>query len=165
MKSMMIVVKSSEVLIHMSDILQQRMPAGPTATTFTDADFLSPPGTFFDSGCAKAPNADEAWILFERLTFKNNELLLNTSLGFCKKDLSMFRATRKQVCYAMRRLMAWELDYKVGFTNTHTSCHGAFRDVCILGQSKRHEICHPVLHWNRKSVQEKVFEKEAVRSD
>ncbi len=139
MKSMMIGAKSSEVLIHMSDIMEQRMRAGPTATTFTHADFPSPPGAFFDPGCAKAPNAHEAWILFERLTFKNNELLLNISLCGCKKDLSMFHATRKQVFYAMRRLMTWELDYKVGFTNTHSSCHSALscvRDVCILGRYK-----------------------------
>ena len=114
-KSMMISAKSSEVLIHMTAILEERMPARPSAAlAFTDADFPSPSGTFLASDHANVPNEREAWILFERLAFKNNELLLNITLGACQKDLSMFRATRKHVCYALRKLIAWELDYKVG---------------------------------------------------
>jgi hypothetical protein len=122
-KSMMIGAKSSEVLMHMTCILEERMPAGAAAATFTDADFPSPSGTFLASDHANVPNAREARILFERLAFKNNELLLNTTLCACKQELTMFYATRKHVFYALRRLIAWELDYKVGCSNARYYCY------------------------------------------
>jgi hypothetical protein len=121
-KSMIIGAKSSEILIHMSCILEERMPAGAAAPAFTDADFPAPSGTFLASDHANVPNAREARILFERLAFKNNELMLNITLRACEKEMSMFHATRKQVCYALRRLIAWELDYKVSCSNDTVPC-------------------------------------------
>jgi hypothetical protein len=113
--SMVIMAKSSEILIHMTEIMEERMPAGSAATTFTDADFPSLSGTFFASDCANIPNYRESHILLNRLSFENNELLLNINLCGYKQHPSLFEATRKQVCFALRRLMAWELDYKVSF--------------------------------------------------
>lgn len=159
---MMIGAKSSEILIYMSCILEERMPAGAAAPAFTDADFPAPSGTFLASDHANVPNAREAWILFERLAFKNNELMLNITLRACEKEMSMFHATRKQVCHALRRLIAWELDYKVSCSNESILCHVCHAVIhakfisfsCVAnnyapGQCKRHEIRHVAVQRQR----------------
>ncbi len=111
--AMFVTAKSSEILLHMFDIIEDRMPAQIKPATMTDADFPSPSGTFIAMDCAGIPDAREARILRERLAFKNNERCLNCSLLLYRSDPSKFRAIIKNGCFSLRRLMSWELDYQV----------------------------------------------------
>jgi hypothetical protein len=111
--AMIVTAKSSEILLHMFDIIEDRMPARIKPATMTDADFPSPSGTFIAMDCAGVPDAREARILRERLAFKNNERCLNCSLLLYRSDPSKFREIIKNGCYSLRRLMSWELDYQV----------------------------------------------------
>ncbi len=105
--------KSSEILLHMLDIIEDRMFAQIKPSTMTDADFPSPSGTFIAMDCAGIPDVREARILYERLAFKNNERCLNCSLLLYRCNPSKFREIIKNGCYSLRRLMSWELDYQV----------------------------------------------------
>ena len=111
--AMVVTSKSSEILIHMFDIIEDRMPAQIKPSTMTDADFPSPSGTFIAMDCADIPDAREARILYERLAFKNNERCLNCTMRQYKINPLMFQAIVKHGCYSLRRLMSWELDYQV----------------------------------------------------
>ncbi len=58
--ALVVSAKSSEILIHMVDIIEDRMPAEIKPATMTDADFPSPSGTFIAMDCAGIPDAREA---------------------------------------------------------------------------------------------------------
>jgi hypothetical protein len=111
-QAMVVSSKSSEILIHMFDIIEDRMPAQIKPSTMTDADFPSPSGTFIAMDCAGIPDAREARILLQRLTFNNHERCLNCSLLLYRSNPSKFREIIKNGCFSLRRLMSWELDYQ-----------------------------------------------------
>jgi len=111
--AMVVTSKSSEILLHMFDIIEDRMPAQIKPSTMTDADFPSPSGTFIAMDCAGIPDAREARILLQRLTFNNHERCLNCSLLLYRSNTSKFREESiKNGCFSLRRLMYWELDYQ-----------------------------------------------------
>ena len=111
--AMAVTSKSSEILLHMFDIIEDRMPAQIKPSTMTDADFPSPSGTFIAMDCAGIPDAREARILLQRLTFNNHERCLNCSLLLYRSNPSKFREESiKNGCFSLRRLMYWELDYQ-----------------------------------------------------
>ena len=114
-QAMVATSKSSEILSHMFDIIEDRMPAHIKPSTMTDADFPSPSGTFIAMDCAGIPDAREARILYERLAFKNNERCLNCSFLLYRSSPSRIREGNniKNGCVALRWLMSWELDYQV----------------------------------------------------
>lgn len=110
--ALVVTSKSSEILLHMFDIIEDRMPAQIKPSTMTDADFPSPSGTFIAMDCAGIPDAREARILRERLAFNNNERCLNCCLLIYRSNPSKFREVIKNGCFSVRRLMSWELDYQ-----------------------------------------------------
>lgn len=113
MQALFISAKSSEILIHMIDIIEERMPARRNSSTMTAADFPSPSGTFLAMDCSDVPDEREARILRERLAFKNNERVLEICLCGYRSDRLKFQPIIQHGCYALRRLMSWELDYQV----------------------------------------------------
>jgi hypothetical protein len=113
LSAMLVTSKSSEILFHMFEIIEDRMPAQIKPATMTDADFPSPSGTFIAMDCAGIPDTREANILYERLAFKNNERCLNCSIRMYNIDPLRFQPIIKNGCYSLRRLMSWELDYQV----------------------------------------------------
>jgi len=103
---MIVSAKSSEILFHMFEIIEDRMPAQIKPATMTDADFPSPRVTFIAMDCAGIPDTREANILYARLAFKNNERCLNCCLRQYKIDPLRFQPIIKNGCYSLRRLMS-----------------------------------------------------------
>lgn len=66
--SMVIMAKSSEILIHLTEIMEERMPAGSAATTLTDAHFPSLSGTFFASKLSRISYTVESLVIQKQRT-------------------------------------------------------------------------------------------------